>query len=594
MRYFPVALLFFVLLSTTAHAKLQERPYVPETSNGIMSNLATSATTGFIVSSHEQLLYNSYTQSQSRYQELKGTFGENLMDEFFSKTGGWQRIESAKVVNSAGTTVLAKEGSNLKTGLDGIYVKFDKNGNPKGLMVGEAKANGSKLSATQSGKQMSPQWINERLAANAERIQNAAKAFNGGKYKVSTVSPPSGQESTTIPNGRNGKITFWYDKEAKQWKLFSEPPASGKQVAIKLETLAKYLNGAAEGKIIYRARIFMVDARTENIRIRISDAKTGALDGKEIVGKFNALPVKIQNAIRGALKKAIIQELSKKGRTTPAAEVHADKMISDAQKTGKMHELINKFYPKIAWYQKLLAHPTILGGVSGGVLAGVIEMGFQAWSGHMDWGRVAGMTVLGTASGKVGTWGGIKMEQYLAQKITQGVAPGLSQSAKAILSRVGGGSVGGGIASVVFAYGAYAAGYMDRHEADRAAISGLIGTGVGTGLGVGVTSLISAFGTAGTGAAISGLSGAAATNATLAVLGGGTLASGGLGAAGGAMILSGGTVAIAIAATVAITSMYKICDAKTEEKRVFNLVKTLRDASTEEIRRLEALGVDTK
>lgn len=47
------------------------------------------------------------------------------------------------------------------------------------------------------------------------------------------------------------------------------------------------------------------------------------------------------------------------------------------------------------------------------------------------------------------------------------------------------------------------------------------------------------FAAAGTGAAISGLSGVAATNATLAWLGGGTLASGGAGIAGGVAVLGG-------------------------------------------------------
>lgn len=48
---------------------------------------------------------------------------------------------------------------------------------------------------------------------------------------------------------------------------------------------------------------------------------------------------------------------------------------------------------------------------------------------------------------------------------------------------------------------------------------------------------VSAFGTAGTGAAIAGLHGIAATNAILAFLGGGTLASGGAGIAHGARLL---------------------------------------------------------
>jgi len=58
------------------------------------------------------------------------------------------------------------------------------------------------------------------------------------------------------------------------------------------------------------------------------------------------------------------------------------------------------------------------------------------------------------------------------------------------------------------------------------------------------------FGTASTGAAISGLSGVAATNATLALLGGGTLAAGGAGVAGGTMLLAG--VVAAPAALLAV------------------------------------------
>ena len=65
--------------------------------------------------------------------------------------------------------------------------------------------------------------------------------------------------------------------------------------------------------------------------------------------------------------------------------------------------------------------------------------------------------------------------------------------------------------------------------------SGLAGALLGAGAYGGVAML----GTAGTGAAISGLSGIAATNATLAWLGGGTLAAGGGGVALGTAVLGG-------------------------------------------------------
>lgn len=71
------------------------------------------------------------------------------------------------------------------------------------------------------------------------------------------------------------------------------------------------------------------------------------------------------------------------------------------------------------------------------------------------------------------------------------------------------------------------------------------GLGLGAGLSGGAALAFGAYNgtmllaTAGTGAAISSLSGVAATNATLAWLGGGTLAAGGYGMAGGAMVLGG-------------------------------------------------------
>lgn len=65
------------------------------------------------------------------------------------------------------------------------------------------------------------------------------------------------------------------------------------------------------------------------------------------------------------------------------------------------------------------------------------------------------------------------------------------------------------------------------------------GAAVGSAAAYGAFVAAASFGTASTGAAISGLTGVAATNATLALLGGGTLAAGGAGMAGGTMVLAG-------------------------------------------------------
>lgn len=65
------------------------------------------------------------------------------------------------------------------------------------------------------------------------------------------------------------------------------------------------------------------------------------------------------------------------------------------------------------------------------------------------------------------------------------------------------------------------------------------GSIAGGSLAVGSWALVTALGSASTGAAISGLSGVAATNATLAWFGGGALVTGGAGMAGGAAVLGG-------------------------------------------------------
>lgn len=85
---------------------------------------------------------------------------------------------------------------------------------------------------------------------------------------------------------------------------------------------------------------------------------------------------------------------------------------------------------------------------------------------------------------------------------------------------------------------------ISRMEISYMEIEHAFGVGAGAlaaGAGAALVSYaaVGAFASAGTGAAIAGLSGAAATNATLAWLGGGALAAGGFGVAGGMWVLGG-------------------------------------------------------
>ncbi|WP_288322464.1 hypothetical protein [uncultured Selenomonas sp.] len=76
---------------------------------------------------------------------------------------------------------------------------------------------------------------------------------------------------------------------------------------------------------------------------------------------------------------------------------------------------------------------------------------------------------------------------------------------------------------------------IDGLNMSTSLFAGVAGGGLAAGTVVG---LVATFCTAGTGAAISGLSGTYAVNATLAALGGGTLAAGGMGITGGIVVAS--------------------------------------------------------
>ena len=99
-------------------------------------------------------------------------------------------------------------------------------------------------------------------------------------------------------------------------------------------------------------------------------------------------------------------------------------------------------------------------------------------------------------------------------------------------------------------------------------IAGLAGTVGGTGVSAGILGAVMTFGTAGTGTAISALSGAAATNAAYAVLGGGTVASGGGGVALGMTVLGGIAVVSTLVIAGVVTMAFRWRDKLQDEEYV--------------------------
>ncbi|MEI0539127.1 hypothetical protein [Brachyspira pulli] len=126
-------------------------------------------------------------------------------------------------------------------------------------------------------------------------------------------------------------------------------------------------------------------------------------------------------------------------------------------------------------------------------------------------------------------------------------------------------------------------------EAGDVIMNAMKGSGIalsaGTAAAPAALWLVSTFGTASTGAAISSLSGAAAANAALAALGGGAVAAGGGGMAAGAAVLGalGPIVGVGVGLVVMpifshLSANKKIKEIEDEEYKIINAIDKIKEA----------------
>lgn len=115
----------------------------------------TSSTSHFLESQANKVRLGAKANNLAHTQSLniKGDCAEAAMDAFYEKDG-WEKLDG-------------KRGRN---GFDGLYVKRNAQGRVVQWIPVDAKAGSSKLSITQRGKQLSPEWIKANLE---DLIQNA-------------------------------------------------------------------------------------------------------------------------------------------------------------------------------------------------------------------------------------------------------------------------------------------------------------------------------------------------------------------------------------------------------------------------------------
>jgi hypothetical protein len=193
--------------------------------------------------------------------------------------------------------------------------------------------------------------------------------------------------------------------------------------------------------------------------------------------------------------------------------------------------------------------------------------------GSVNWHRVGSSALVTFTGTAVGTGVGqgavvVMTENPIAYQFMSRSTAILGLGSRSLTTNMLGGAIGGGVASVLIAYGGYFAGLYDLQTANRMAITGGAGALTGTAFGFGLLSLASTVGTASTGTAISSLSGAAANSAAMAWLGGGSLATGGFGTAGGLVFVTGGVVLVAFVTGAAVYAYFDYSDHQKDCKRI--------------------------
>ena len=471
----------------------------------------------------------AYARSFLVQKHLKGTIGEFFAERYFLNNQLEQNIRGNWV------SLNPRTGPQ---GLDHLFLKTGKNGNLY-WMVGESKYGSSQLGTTAGGvRQLSTQWTTERIHKLGQQYSQIST------QNVSCKSLPHVPPKAQLDIPLNGKtVSFW--KDANNSWYFSGSPEELSQAQQMAQKMGKSL---ASPNCNFRVRLFHVEAVGNDLKITLYQVKpdeVSTIGNMKPSSEFYAKDILGKHVSDKEFKKTIAVALKKKFPHLSDEELR--EIADDITKKYKGGEFLRT--PRPVWQTV-----TLQSLASAGIAAAADILTQLILTRKLRPGQTlvtAGSAGLGTASGQIISI--VLLKSQIGNQMVRSVSSFLNigtSMTRTALSSGAGGIVGG----LLLSYGMYFLGYSDIRQAHRSAIASTSGTLAGTCAAIGVPALVAQFATAGTGTAISSLSGAAATNATLAWLGGGTVASGGFGVAGGAVVL-GGIVAVVAIGTAFLVSM---------------------------------------
>lgn len=329
-------------------------------------------------------------QGAGRYTLLKGEAGERAVSRLFA--GTWNSVNP-------------NLGSTARQGIDGLFLRYNKNNHPQSLMVAEVKYGSSQLGMTKDGLQGSYRWSTARLERVAFRYSAAASAASEGQFRRANRLPGVGTTTSPVrlPNGRDA--TVWRESRSKKWHVYSDKPFSNQDLAKGLRSHAQYFKGAADGKIDFRRVLYKVVADGDNFKISLYDIDTG-----KFRQSFSTSGMKQAEriAMRQSVLDAAAERLAKNNNGMSASE--AQKAVNQVAKAKSLEQVLRTFDPAKPKWSWRFAHNTSLklGGI-GGVVGGVFgAMEDYRRTGTIDYSKTGVDMAIGFginyAGGQFGSW----------------------------------------------------------------------------------------------------------------------------------------------------------------------------------------------
>jgi hypothetical protein len=465
----------------------------------------------------------------------KGSFGESVLS---------RGIVGGLLQEDRGPWAAITPHRSGAAGIDKLFIRLDKAGQPRSLMVAEAKFGSSRLGNTATGRQMSDSWIRPRLAATARDYSRAADALHG---RVAIRAFVRGETALAVAVPRFGTVLVVAHDDVAQFHCRGgRPPIQ--LVEQQLRRTARLLGDAAVGRRSYRSRLFRLTVRGDSFELKLDVVgPDGNVTARS--AQFAAPPRNLHGAQRNLLRQTLAATFREQGVVEDHVEVLSDKVLDSPELLSRMH-----LQPEASW-RVGLDQGMARAGFGAALLAAVSAV-IRAWrsSGTVDWKQVSKLTLLSGANAAVGYYVGAQIHvRLVTSEIGQRLMSSLPLRGSNGSVLLGYGGLGGAIVtSVFFAAGAYLLGLVDAREARIMGAAGVAGAAVGALFTSGAFGAAALFGTASTGTAIGSLSGAAFTNAALAWLGGVAAAAGGGGMALGGAILSGGVLVVGVLAGVGV------------------------------------------